>query len=68
MKTNERLEWVDASDGEVPRGALQGGHNKDGNPLFVARAEHDGNWCCGHVSCSPAPPPSPADPGGRRLL
>ncbi|KAF0296909.1 C3 and PZP-like alpha-2-macroglobulin domain-containing protein 8 [Amphibalanus amphitrite] len=50
VKTNERLEWVDASNGEVPRGALQGGHNSDGHPLFVARAEHDGNWCCGHLN------------------
>lgn len=50
VKSNERLEWVDASDGDLPRGALQGGHNKDGEPLFVARAEHDGNWCCGHLN------------------
>ena len=61
MKTNERLEWVDASNGEVPRGALQGGHNKDGNPLFVARAEHDGVWCCGHVSSELRRAALPAD-------
>ncbi|XP_046430548.1 uncharacterized protein LOC124184630 isoform X3 [Neodiprion fabricii] len=32
--------WVDASGGVVPPGALAGG--QDGEPLFVARARHEG--------------------------
>jgi len=35
----EGVKWVSASGGEVPEGALVGGED-NGNPLYIARAEH----------------------------
>ncbi|KAJ1859051.1 hypothetical protein LPJ76_000443 [Coemansia sp. RSA 638] len=34
--------WVTATDGFIPSGAVQGGTEKDGTPLFVARAMYKG--------------------------
>ncbi|KAJ2349104.1 hypothetical protein IWW50_005131 [Coemansia erecta] len=34
--------WVTATDGYIPPDAVQGGVEKDGSPLFVARAMHKG--------------------------
>lgn len=34
--------WVDASGGQVPPGAVQGGQDVSGEPLFVIRASHEG--------------------------
>ncbi|KAJ2623226.1 hypothetical protein GGF44_005335 [Coemansia sp. RSA 1694] len=39
---NRGLQWVSASDGFIPDRAVQGGVEKDGAPLFVARAMHKG--------------------------
>ncbi|XP_046753362.1 uncharacterized protein LOC124416394 isoform X1 [Diprion similis] len=42
--------WVDASGGIVPPGALAGG--QDGEPLFVARARHEGALIPGKLKAS----------------
>lgn len=34
--------WVNASNGQVPPGAVVGGHDCNGEPLYVARATHEG--------------------------
>lgn len=34
--------WVDASGGQVPPGAVQGGQDVSGEPMFVTRAQHEG--------------------------
>ncbi|KAJ2656419.1 hypothetical protein IWW48_005040 [Coemansia sp. RSA 1200] len=36
------LQWVSASNGHIPPNAVQGGIEKDGTPLFVARAIYKG--------------------------
>lgn len=41
--------WVDASSGQIPPGAVQGGQDCSGEPLFVARAEHQGAIIPGKV-------------------
>ncbi|KAJ2487371.1 hypothetical protein IWW37_005267 [Coemansia sp. RSA 2050] len=40
--SNRGLQWVSASDGFIPDRAVQGGVEKDGAPLFVARAMYKG--------------------------
>ncbi|KAJ2685371.1 hypothetical protein IWW39_004302 [Coemansia spiralis] len=40
--SNRGLQWVSASDGFIPDKAVQGGVEKDGAPLFVARAMYKG--------------------------
>ncbi|KAJ2816538.1 hypothetical protein FBU31_006538, partial [Coemansia sp. 'formosensis'] len=39
---NRGIQWVSASDGFIPDRAVQGGVEKDGAPLFVARAIYKG--------------------------
>ncbi|KAJ2055322.1 hypothetical protein IW146_005946 [Coemansia sp. RSA 922] len=39
---NRGIQWVSASDGFIPDRAVQGGVEKDGAPLFVARAMYKG--------------------------
>ncbi|KAJ2132523.1 hypothetical protein GGF48_000880 [Coemansia sp. RSA 921] len=39
---NTGTHWVTATDGFIPSGAVQGGTEKDGTPLFVARAMYKG--------------------------
>lgn len=34
--------WVDVSGGQVPPGAVVGGQDCSGEPLYVARAVHEG--------------------------
>lgn len=34
--------WVDADGGQVPPGAVQGGQDCNGEPMFVIRAQHEG--------------------------
>ncbi|KAJ1838175.1 hypothetical protein LPJ57_011209, partial [Coemansia sp. RSA 486] len=36
------LQWVNASNGQIPPQAVQGGVETDGTPLFVARAMYKG--------------------------
>uniref|UniRef100_T1IXB6 Uncharacterized protein n=1 Tax=Strigamia maritima TaxID=126957 RepID=T1IXB6_STRMM len=46
---NCSLEWVGASDGAVPNGALQGGVTDDGENLFIGRTQHEGTLTVGKV-------------------
>ncbi|KAJ2807655.1 hypothetical protein H4R20_001198 [Coemansia guatemalensis] len=39
---NRGLQWVSASNGHIPPNAVQGGIEKDGRPLFVARTMYKG--------------------------
>ncbi|KAJ3644183.1 hypothetical protein Zmor_026853 [Zophobas morio] len=43
------LKWVPAQGGQVPPGAVQTGHNKDGSPLYVGRVCHGGAWIVGKI-------------------
>jgi hypothetical protein len=38
----QECDWVRAQNGRVPAGAVQGGHEADGTPLYVARARYMG--------------------------
>ena len=44
------LEWIGASNGKVPSGALEGGHTEDGEPLYIGRVSVDGVVSCGKVN------------------
>lgn len=44
--------WVDASGGQVPPGAVQGGQDVSGEPLFVVRAAHEGAMIPGKLASS----------------
>lgn len=44
------LVWVGGQhDGNVPPGALQGGRQADGTPLFIGRSFHNGSMVVGKV-------------------
>ncbi|XP_077523092.1 natterin-4-like [Amblyomma americanum] len=43
------LAWLPASNGAVPSGAIQGGVTASGEPLYIARARHDGMLLIGKV-------------------
>ncbi|KAJ2696064.1 hypothetical protein FB645_006304 [Coemansia sp. IMI 203386] len=43
------LQWVSASNGHIPPNAVQGGIEKDGTPLFVARTMYKGGLHPGKV-------------------
>ena len=43
-----RLDWVSASNGRIPRGAVQGGYEK-GRPLYVCQASYKGGLHPGKV-------------------
>lgn len=36
--------WVSASNGEVPEGAIPGGHSEDGETLFIGRVPYPSGW------------------------
>ncbi|CAH8434426.1 hypothetical protein MS3_00002481 [Schistosoma haematobium] len=42
--------WIPASDGRVPAGALLAGSTTDGLPLYVARASINNEMCVGKVN------------------
>lgn len=42
--------WVAGSLGSIPAGAIEGGQEADGEPLYVARAEYEGSLTPGKVS------------------
>ncbi|OQR67773.1 hypothetical protein BIW11_04699 [Tropilaelaps mercedesae] len=48
------LEWVKCgSDSEkLPPGSIQGGYTKDGEPLYIGRAQHRDSVTCGKVRWS----------------
>ncbi|XP_013112579.2 uncharacterized protein LOC106090808 [Stomoxys calcitrans] len=41
--------WVHASNGDLPENALATGHTSYGEPLYTARAEHNGNLLYGKL-------------------
>lgn len=43
------LEWVSASCGEVPVGAVEGGTCEEGQPIYVARCPHENDIVPGKV-------------------
>ena len=43
------LVWTSSSGGQIPLGALQGGKQSDGEPLYVGRAWHDSSLVIGKV-------------------
>ena len=49
--TGCEVEWVPASSGQVPDGALPSGETEDGEPLFVGRTSHEGTRTLGKVYC-----------------
>ena len=46
-RKQENLDWVPASLGSVPAGALQGGHTADGEVLYIGRYNFEGTLICG---------------------
>ena len=44
--------WVDASAGQIPPGAVVGGQDCSGEPLYVARAQHEGALIPGKLCAS----------------
>jgi len=47
--TGEGFQWKAAENGRVPQGAVQGGREANGTPLYVARAKVDGVDSIGKV-------------------
>ena len=45
-------DWVAAADGEVPFGAIKGGYDDDGSPLFIIRARYQGGTHLGKMNPS----------------
>jgi len=43
------LQWVPASNGNVPANAVEGGYNEDRSKTYVGRAQHDGAFSPGEV-------------------
>lgn len=44
--------WVQAANGDIPEGALQGGTDCNGEPIYVARGHHEGALLPGKLACS----------------
>ena len=42
-------EWVRSSNGQVPRGAIQGGHTNNGESLYIGRIKHERTWTPGKI-------------------
>ncbi|PXF43407.1 hypothetical protein BWQ96_06853 [Gracilariopsis chorda] len=45
----DELLWIPASNGEVPNGAIDGGHRQDGLPFYVGHAKHESEMLPGRV-------------------
>ncbi len=43
------LSWVDASGGDIPNHAVPGGHEVDGETLYIGRVLHNGSVTVGKV-------------------
>ncbi|KAJ3658320.1 hypothetical protein Zmor_010065 [Zophobas morio] len=43
------FQWLPSHDGKVLPGAIQGGYNKDGIPLYIGRVCHEGSWIVGTI-------------------
>merc|ERR1711973_392343 len=46
---NAKYEWISSSSGEIPNGAIQGGHTSSGEPLYIGRIVHDGVLTTGKI-------------------
>ena len=44
------LTWVDASNGHIPTGAIQGGFNEENDPLYIGRARHEDSYAVGKIN------------------
>lgn len=44
-----QLEWISTGGGNVPNGGLQGGISSQGEPLYIARVQHEGSLTIGKV-------------------
>ena len=44
------LTWVDASNGHIPTGAIQGGFNEGNDPLYIGRARHEDSYAVGKIN------------------
>ncbi|CAG0889772.1 unnamed protein product [Darwinula stevensoni] len=53
--TKGNLDWVAASGGSVPKGALLGGRTAGGEPLFICRCMHEEDFICGKSSICTSP-------------
>ncbi|CAF1105894.1 unnamed protein product [Didymodactylos carnosus] len=47
--TRNRLQWIPASNGQIPHGAIPGGTASDGATYYIGRAEHEGRLTPGKV-------------------
>lgn len=45
----QRFDWVPASDGYIPEGAVEGGRTAEGEPLYIGRAFESGSHTVGKV-------------------
>ena len=43
------LTWIDAANGYIPTGAVQGGYNGENDPLYIGRARHEDSYAVGKV-------------------
>merc|ERR1711918_31666 len=44
------LTWVDASNGHIPTGAIQGGFNEENEPIYIGRAHHEDSYAVGKIN------------------
>lgn len=44
------FDWLPASNGTVPAGAIIGGYKSDGKKMFIGRAYHNGKQIPGKVN------------------
>lgn len=49
-RSHPAFDWVKAKKGAIPPNAVQGGFEKDGKPLFVARGLHKGSLIPGKAA------------------
>ncbi|KAJ3660270.1 hypothetical protein Zmor_004726 [Zophobas morio] len=45
----QRFDWVTASEGRIPEGAVEGGRTCDGEALYIGRVQHEGSHTLGKV-------------------
>lgn len=45
----DRVRWINSLKGQVPPGAVVGGHAATGEPLYIGRTKHDGSLTPGKV-------------------
>ncbi|XP_075976515.1 uncharacterized protein LOC142976828 [Anticarsia gemmatalis] len=45
----EKVRWLESRDGVIPPNAIVGGNTKEGEPLYIGRAKHQGSLTPGKV-------------------